>query len=86
MGGKSGGYSGPSAAEIEMQKEMYRNQWEAEQQAKKLEEEERARKEQEQKAKEELASRKGVKDVLSNSQVGFMKKINEDEDELGSVI
>ena len=29
-GGGKGGYSGPSAAEMEMQKNMYRQQWEAE--------------------------------------------------------
>ena len=85
FGGGKGGYSGPSAAEIQMQKDMYRQEWEAEQEAERLEEEEAKRKAEEEAAKEELESRRGVKDVLSNSQIGFTKKTKttKDEDDLG---
>ena len=85
-GGGKGGYSGPSAAEIQMQKDMYRNEWEAEQEAAKLEEEEAERTAKEEEAKAELESRRGVKDVLANSQIGFTKKAKDTkDDELGSI-
>jgi hypothetical protein len=63
FGGGKGGYSGPSAAEIEMQRNMYRDEWEAEQEADKLKAEEEKKTAEEQAAKDELAARKGVKDV-----------------------
>lgn len=85
-GGGKGGYSGPSAAEIQMQKDMYRNEWEAEQEADRLEKEEADRKAKEEEAKAELESRRGVKDVLANSQIGFTKKAKDTkDDELGSI-
>lgn len=78
-GGKSGGYSGPSAAEIQMQKDMYRQEWEAEQEVEEIEEIEEEIKVEEEEAKEEIESRRGVKDVLSNSQIGFTKKLKNDK-------
>ena len=80
-GGGKGGYSGPSAAEMEMQKNMYRQQWESEKEAQRLEEEEAKKKLEEKAAKEEIESRRGVKDILSNSQIGFTKKLKDDKTE-----
>ena len=81
FGGGKGGYSGPSAAEMEMQKNMYRQQWEAEKEAQRLEAEEAKKKAEEKAAKEEIESRRGVKDILANSQIGFTKKLKDDKTE-----
>ena len=80
-GGGKGGYSGPSAAEMEMQRNMYRQQWEAEKEAQRLEAEEAKKKAEEKAAKEEIESRRGVKDILANSQIGFTKKLKDDKTE-----
>ena len=84
MGGK-GGYQGPSGTEIAAQKDAYRKQWDLEKEqdalAKAQDEENTKKKE----VKEELKSRRGVKDVLSSSQIGFTKDDEEDESMLGTL-
>lgn len=80
-GGGKGGYAGPSAAEMEMQKQMYRQEWEAEKEAQRLEAEEAKKKAEEEAAKKEIESRRGTKDILSNSQIGFTKKLKDDKTE-----
>lgn len=79
MGGKSGGYTGPTAVELEAQKDAYRSQWDLEREKEdlqKVQDEENATKEA---ATDELRSRRGVSDVLSSGQIGFTKKVDDDE-------
>ena len=46
-----------------------------------MEDEEAKKKLEEKAAKEEIESRRGVKDILSNSQIGFTKKLKDDKTE-----
>jgi len=87
-GGKSGGasYQGPTAYELDMQKQGYRQQWEQEA---KLEEQQAILDEEKadaEKAQTELESRKGIKDILANQQRGFTKKDDEDDEGLLGVV
>lgn len=86
MGGKGGGYSGPSATEIEQQKQLYRQQWDYDAQQKKLAEEQGNKKRDDEAAKKELIGRRGAGDV-SVDQVGYKRKITpEDEVSFTDVI
>ena len=60
---------------------MYRQQWKAEKEAQRLEEQKKKTKLEEEAAKKEIESRRGVKDVLANSQIGFTKKLKDDKTE-----
>ena len=79
MGGKGGGYSGPTATEIEQQKNMWKQQWDYEAQQKNLAAEQDAKTAEDEKAKTELNMRKGSADVGLN-QVGFKRKPVIDEE------
>ncbi len=79
MGGKSGGYSGPSASEIQAQRDAYRQQWDLEKamdEQKKIISDENVKKEA---TSQELKDRRGVGNVLANSQIGFTKAPSPDE-------
>ena len=79
-GGKGGpaAYQGPTAQDLENQKQMYRSQWDKEAN---LEEQEillAEEKSKADKANAELEGRTGIKEILANTQKGFTKKDDED--------